>query len=105
VNNTGSATGFHHRTSSYFSTRKLTASARVIPASMCSLITASLQNGVAVNFLVEKYELVRIDRMGFSWQEQSPYIRAVDILLNHSLIAEWRVVYCQTIVLFQQTCQ
>ncbi|ENA0077337.1 TA system toxin CbtA family protein, partial [Citrobacter freundii] len=34
----------------------------------------------AVNFLVEKYELVRIDRMGFSWQEQSPYIRAVDIL-------------------------
>lgn len=34
----------------------------------------------AVNFLVEKYELVRIDRKGFSWQEQSPYLRAVDIL-------------------------
>ncbi|MCU1802975.1 MULTISPECIES: TA system toxin CbtA family protein [Pectobacterium] len=34
----------------------------------------------AVNFLVEKYELVRIDRRGFSWQEQSPYLRAVDIL-------------------------
>lgn len=34
----------------------------------------------AVNFLVEKYELVRIDRKGFSWQEQTPYLRAVDIL-------------------------
>ncbi|HGY6025553.1 toxin [Enterobacter cloacae] len=34
----------------------------------------------AVNFLVEKYELVRIDRRRFSWQEQSPYLRAVDIL-------------------------
>ena len=34
----------------------------------------------AVNFLVEKYELVRIDRRGFSWQEKSPYLRAVDIL-------------------------
>ena len=34
----------------------------------------------AVNFLGEKYELVRIDRKGFNWQEQSPYLRAVDIL-------------------------
>ena len=34
----------------------------------------------AVNFIVEKYELVRIDRNRFSWQEQSPYLRAVDIL-------------------------
>ena len=34
----------------------------------------------AVNFLVEKYELVRIARKGFNWQEQSPYLRAVDIL-------------------------
>ena len=34
----------------------------------------------AVNFLVEKYGLVRIDRNGFVWQEQSPYLRAVDIL-------------------------
>ncbi|ENH11235.1 hypothetical protein ECP03018677_0358 [Escherichia coli P0301867.7] len=33
-----------------------------------------------MNFLVEKYELVRIDRKGFSWQEQSPYLRAADIL-------------------------
>lgn len=34
----------------------------------------------AVNFLVGKYELVRIDRKGFSWHEQTPYLRAVDIL-------------------------
>ncbi|HAW3319157.1 TPA: toxin, partial [Escherichia coli] len=34
----------------------------------------------AVNFLVEKYELVRIDRRGFNCHEQSPYLRAVDIL-------------------------
>lgn len=33
----------------------------------------------AVNFLVEKYELVRIDRRGFNCQEQSPYLSAVDI--------------------------
>ncbi|ENZ4138458.1 TA system toxin CbtA family protein [Enterobacter ludwigii] len=34
----------------------------------------------AVNFLVEKYELVRIDRKGFSWQEQTPFITVTDIL-------------------------
>ncbi|MCH4647005.1 TA system toxin CbtA family protein [Escherichia coli] len=34
----------------------------------------------AVNFLVDKYELVRIDRKGFSWQEQTPYLSVVDIL-------------------------
>lgn len=34
----------------------------------------------AVNFLVEKYELVRIDRRAFGWLEPSPYLRAVDIL-------------------------
>ncbi|KMD19791.1 toxin YkfI [Klebsiella pneumoniae] len=34
----------------------------------------------AVNFLVEKYELVRIDRRRFNCQEQSPYLGAVDIL-------------------------
>ncbi|ATI88096.1 toxin [Salmonella enterica subsp. enterica] len=38
----------------------------------------SLQD--AINFIVERYELVRIDRKGFSWQEQTPYLRAVDIL-------------------------
>ncbi|MBL0867028.1 toxin [Pectobacterium carotovorum] len=34
----------------------------------------------AVNFLVEKYELVRIDRNGFNWQEQSPFLTTVDVL-------------------------
>lgn len=34
----------------------------------------------AVNFLVEKYQLVRIDRQGLSGHETSPYLRAVDIL-------------------------
>lgn len=43
-------------------------------------IDAGITLADAVNFLVEKYELVRIDRGGFSRQEQSPYLRAVDIL-------------------------
>lgn len=43
-------------------------------------IDAGITLADAVNFLVEKCELVRIDRRGFSWQEQSPYLRAVDIL-------------------------
>lgn len=34
----------------------------------------------AVNFLVERYELVRIDRKGFTWQEQTPFLTATDIL-------------------------
>ncbi|MBS0849691.1 TA system toxin CbtA family protein [Citrobacter sp. JGM124] len=34
----------------------------------------------AVNFLVERYELVRIDREGFTWQEQSPFLTATDLL-------------------------
>ncbi|ELY2743107.1 TA system toxin CbtA family protein [Cronobacter turicensis] len=44
----------------------------------------------AVNFLVEKYELVRIDRKGFSWQEQSPFITAVDILSAKRTMRETR---------------
>ncbi|CND45541.1 TA system toxin CbtA family protein [Yersinia intermedia] len=43
-------------------------------------IDAGISLADAVNFLVKKYELVRIDRGGFNWQEQSPYLRAVDIL-------------------------
>ena len=43
-------------------------------------IDAGITLANAVNFLVEKYELVRIDRKGFSWQEQTPYISVVDIL-------------------------
>lgn len=44
----------------------------------------------AVNFLVEKYELVRIDRKGFSWQEQSPFITTVDILSSKQTMRERR---------------
>ncbi|WPA29230.1 TA system toxin CbtA family protein [Klebsiella quasipneumoniae] len=43
-------------------------------------IDAGVSLSDAVNFLVEKYELVRIDRKAFSWQEQTPYISVVDIL-------------------------
>ncbi|MFV8217980.1 TA system toxin CbtA family protein [Enterobacter cloacae complex sp.6700776] len=43
-------------------------------------IDAGITLANAVNFLVEKYEQVRIDRKGFSWQEQTPYLSVVDIL-------------------------
>ena len=43
-------------------------------------IDAGITLADAVNFLVDKYELVRIERRGFGWQEQSSYLRAVDIL-------------------------
>lgn len=43
-------------------------------------IEAGVSLNNAVNFLVEKHGLARIDRIGFSWQEQTPYISAVDIL-------------------------
>lgn len=38
----------------------------------------------AVNFLVEKYELVRVDRSGFGWQEQTPYLTIIDIMRARS---------------------
>lgn len=34
----------------------------------------------AVNFIVEKYDLVRTDRHGFSVTEQSPFIGSIDML-------------------------
>ncbi|HAT1594135.1 TPA: toxin [Citrobacter freundii] len=43
-------------------------------------IDAGTTLGNVVNFLVEKFKLVRIDRRGFSWQEQTPFLTAVDIL-------------------------
>ena len=43
-------------------------------------INAGITLADAVNFLADKYELVRIDRRGFNCQKQSPYLRAVDIL-------------------------
>lgn len=53
-------------------------------------IDASISLVYAVNFLVEKYELVRIDRKGFSWQEQSPFITTVDILRARRTMRETR---------------
>lgn len=43
-------------------------------------IDAGITLANAVNFLVEKYELVRIDRKGFTSQEQAPYLTVTDIL-------------------------
>lgn len=43
-------------------------------------IDAGITLANAINFLVEKYELVRIDRKGFSWQEQTPYLTIIDIM-------------------------
>lgn len=42
-------------------------------------IDAGISLADAVNFLVEKHEQVRIDRRGFNWLEQSPYLQVVDI--------------------------
>lgn len=43
-------------------------------------IEAGITLADAVNFLVERYELVRTDRKGFTWQEQTPFLSATDIL-------------------------
>ncbi|NIA89384.1 TA system toxin CbtA family protein [Rahnella aceris] len=43
-------------------------------------IDAGISLSDAVNFLVEKYELVRTDQPGFTLMEQSPFITPIDIL-------------------------
>lgn len=43
-------------------------------------INAGLSLCDAVNYIVEKYDLVRTDRRGFSAEEQSPLISSIDIL-------------------------
>lgn len=43
-------------------------------------IEAGISLADALNFIVEKYELVRTDRPGFSIREQSPFITPIDIL-------------------------
>ena len=43
-------------------------------------IDAGLSLCDAVNFIVEKYELVRIDHHGFSTETQSPLLTSIDIL-------------------------
>lgn len=49
-----------------------------------AVIQEHLEAGItladAVNFLVERYELVRTDRKGFTWQDQTPFLTATDIL-------------------------
>lgn len=43
-------------------------------------IEAGITLADAVNFLVERYELIRTDRKGFTWQELAPFLTATDIL-------------------------
>ncbi|MCV6936599.1 toxin [Klebsiella quasipneumoniae] len=43
-------------------------------------IDAGISQCDAVNFIVEKYNLVRTDRHGFSVKEQSPFIGSIDML-------------------------
>jgi len=43
-------------------------------------IKARITLADAVNFLVERYELIRTDRKGFTWQDQTPFLAAIDIL-------------------------
>ncbi|MGC6030936.1 TA system toxin CbtA family protein [Enterobacter kobei] len=43
-------------------------------------INAGISLCDAVNFIVEKYDLVRTDRRGFSAASQSPLISSIDIL-------------------------
>lgn len=34
----------------------------------------------SVNFLVKRYKLIRSDRKGFTWQEQTPYLTTIGIM-------------------------
>ena len=43
-------------------------------------IEAGITLADAVNLLVERYELVRTDRKGITWKEQTPFVTATDIL-------------------------
>ena len=43
-------------------------------------INAGISLADALNFIVQKYELVRTDRPGFSVSEQAPFITSIDIL-------------------------
>ncbi|EIY1061370.1 toxin [Escherichia coli] len=52
-------------------------------------IDAGITPADAVNFLVDKYELVRIDRRGLSWQEQSSYLRLVDTQRTIKVMELW----------------
>ena len=47
-------------------------------------ILEQIESGItltdAVNFLVWRFELARTDRKSFTWQEQTPFLTATDIL-------------------------
>jgi len=43
-------------------------------------IDASISLADALNGIVEKFDLVRTDRIGFSCREQSPFVTTIDIL-------------------------
>ena len=53
------------------------------PFSNDTTIQEHIEAGVnltdAVNFLVERFELVRIDQKSFSWQDQEPWITSLDV--------------------------
>lgn len=51
-------------------------------------IEAGISLADGVNFLVEQYELVRTDHKGISWQAQSPFITATDILIAKRALVE-----------------
>jgi cytoskeleton-binding toxin CbtA-like protein len=55
-----------------------------IPFSIEGVIQEHIDAGIslcdAVNFIVDKYALVRTDRRGFSVEEQSPLISSINIL-------------------------
>lgn len=58
------------------------------PFSNEDVIRQHIDGGIALadalNFIVEKYELVRIDRAGFSAMQQSPFISKIDMLRARS---------------------
>ncbi|MDV7022047.1 TA system toxin CbtA family protein [Atlantibacter subterranea] len=53
------------------------------PFSENTAILEHIEAGVnitdAVNFLVERFELVRIDQKGFTWQDQEPWLTPLDV--------------------------
>lgn len=59
---------------------RLTTHSLATTVSFSSILDAGISLADALNFLVEKSELVRIDRPSFSIQHQSPFISAIDIL-------------------------
>ena len=55
-------------------------------------IDAGIKLVDALNFLVERYGLIRIDRRGFSWLKQSPFLTTLEVL-NARCATGLKVVY------------